>query len=59
MTKTSHLSNYEVVYYSLCWIVQIYKLAINFLSPCKEPMIWIFCVIPNTPQSYTMQVMWT
>ena len=48
----------EVVHYSFCWIAQIHKLTVNYLSPCKELITWIFYTTPNVPKSCIMQVIW-
>ena len=58
MTKTSHHLKQKVMQYSLRWITHIHEPIVDYLSFCKEPMTWIFCVTPNAPKSYIMQVMW-
>ena len=47
MAKTSHPFNYQVVHYSLYWIVQIHKSIVNNLSFCKKIMTYILYAIPN------------
>ena len=44
------------MHYSFYWIAQIYKLTMNYLSFCKELIIYIFYATFNTCKSYTIQV---
>ena len=46
------------MHYNLKWIAQIHEPTIDNSSLYKEPMTWVFYVIPNAPKSCTMQVMW-